>query len=96
MTIAKIQFDGIGVRTYAPEGPYGTAGNFPLLPWTPGDVVSGDAESEFVFLIYTRLLSSLAEPRAIELKIFEAVNFIDRREAYMRPEARPVNASCPY
>lgn len=52
MTIAIAQFEGIGARIYAPEGPYGAAGQTPLPSFKPGTVVPGDAESEFVFLLF--------------------------------------------
>lgn len=52
MTIAISQFEGLGARTYAPEGPFGSAGNFPVPNFKPGSVVGGDAESEFVYLLF--------------------------------------------
>lgn len=52
MTIAIAQYEGVGARLFAPEGPYGTAGQTPLPPYKPGTVVGGDAESEFVFLLF--------------------------------------------
>jgi hypothetical protein len=53
MTIAKKQYEQIGVRPYMPDGPYGSAGNTPLPNFMPGSVVAGDAEAEFVFLFLT-------------------------------------------
>lgn len=53
MTIAKKQYEQIGVRPYMPEGPYGNSGNTPLPNFAPGSVVAGDAEAEFVFLLLT-------------------------------------------
>lgn len=50
MTIAKIQFEGVGARVYLPEGPYGSGGQFPLPSWSEGTVVAGDDEAEFVYL----------------------------------------------
>ena len=53
MTIAKKQYEQIGVRPYLPEGPYGSAGNTPLPNFAYGSVVAGEAEAEFVFLALT-------------------------------------------
>ena len=53
MTIAYAQYEFIGARTYAPEGPYGASGLFPLPSVKPGTVVGGDAGSEFIFLIFS-------------------------------------------
>lgn len=53
MTIATVQFDDLGPRIYAPEGPFGAAGQTPLPSFKPGTVVAGDAESEFVYLLYS-------------------------------------------
>lgn len=50
MTIAKIQFEGVGARMYLPEGPYGASGQFPFPSFAEGTVVAGDDEAEFVFL----------------------------------------------
>lgn len=52
MTIAIAQFEAVGARTFAPEGPFGTAGNTPLPSFKPGSVAAGDAESEFVYLLF--------------------------------------------
>ena len=49
MTIAKVVTGAIGARAYLPEGPYGTAGNFPLPGFGFGDVLIGDYGAEFVF-----------------------------------------------
>ncbi len=51
MTIAQIQFEGMGVRSYVPEGPFGAYGNFPALNFKPGSVVAGDGEGEFVYVL---------------------------------------------
>lgn len=48
MTIASMQVEGIGARVFAPEGPFGTAGNSPLPNYRPGEVVAGDYGAEFV------------------------------------------------
>jgi hypothetical protein len=40
----------IGAKYFAPEGPYGTAGNFPLPSTKPGQVVIGDSEGAFTFV----------------------------------------------
>jgi hypothetical protein len=53
MTIAKKQYEQIGVRPYLPEGPYGSAGNTPFPNFAYGSVVAGEAEAEFVFLALT-------------------------------------------
>jgi hypothetical protein len=56
MTIARFQFEDIGTRTYAPEGPYGLVGTqsaFGGPTFNFGDVVEGDAESEFIFLRFS-------------------------------------------
>lgn len=57
MAIAYVQFEGVGGRVYAPEGPFGAAGNFPLLSFKPGSVVGGDAEGEFVYLLFSPVTS---------------------------------------
>ena len=48
----------IGPKDYAPEGPFGTAGNFPLPSTKPGQVVMGDSEGAFIFV-------TLAIPAAV-------------------------------
>jgi hypothetical protein len=50
MTIAKVQYEGVGVRAFSPQL-IGQFGNFPASEWRPGSVVAGDAESEFVALM---------------------------------------------
>lgn len=55
MTIATIQFEGIGTRSYAPEGPFGAAGQTPLPSFKPGQAVGGDSEAEFVYLNFIPL-----------------------------------------
>lgn len=52
MTISKKITDVIGARGYLPEGPYGSAGNYPLPSFPPGEVCPGElgAEYEFVML----------------------------------------------
>jgi hypothetical protein len=50
MTIATFQSDMPGARIYAPEGPFGTSGNFPIPNFKPGTVVAGDNGSEFIYL----------------------------------------------
>jgi hypothetical protein len=57
VTISFKQFEGLGARVFTPEGPYGAAGQTPLPSFLPGDVVAGDAESEFVFLILSAATS---------------------------------------
>lgn len=52
MTISAFEFDLIGMHPYTPEGPYGTAGNFPLPSVKPGTVVAGDNGGEFIFLLF--------------------------------------------
>jgi hypothetical protein len=52
MTIAIAQFEAVGARTYAPEGPFGAAGQTPLPSFKPGTVSGGDAEAEFVYLLF--------------------------------------------
>lgn len=52
MSIAIAQFEAIGARTYAPEGPFGAAGQTPLPSFKPGSVAAGDSESEFVYLLF--------------------------------------------
>lgn len=52
MTIAIAQFEGIGARIFAPEGPFGAAGNTPFPSFKPGSVAAGDSESEFVYLLF--------------------------------------------
>lgn len=53
MTIASIQYEGLGAKTYLPEGPFGAAGQTPLPSFKLGTVVGGDAESEFVYLLFS-------------------------------------------
>lgn len=62
MTIALYPIDPMagGARVYAPEGPYGTVGNFPLPSFKPGQTIIGDGEAELVFL-------TLAVPTALTL-----------------------------
>jgi hypothetical protein len=57
MTIALTQNSNIGVREYLPEGPFGPAGQTPFPSFAPGSVVSGAAESEFVYLIFAPVAS---------------------------------------
>lgn len=52
MTIAIFEFEGLGARTFTPEGPYGVAGQTPLPAFKPGTVVAGDAEAEYTFLLF--------------------------------------------
>jgi hypothetical protein len=52
MTIAIAQFEAIGARVFAPEGPFGTGGNTPLPSFKPGTVCPGDSESEFTYLLF--------------------------------------------
>jgi hypothetical protein len=52
MTIAFYQDELIGPKMYIPEGPYGPLGAPPNPNFKFGDVVSGDAESEFTFLMF--------------------------------------------
>jgi hypothetical protein len=53
MTIAYWQVEGVGARVYLPEGPFGAAGQTPLPSFRPGEVIAGDAEAEFVYLIFS-------------------------------------------
>jgi hypothetical protein len=55
MTIARMQYSGVGARIYTPEGPYGSLGSPPFASYRPGEVVDGDCESMFVFLALTVL-----------------------------------------
>lgn len=52
MTIAIGQYEGVGARLFNPEGPFGAAGQTPLPNFKPGTVIAGDAEAEFVYLIF--------------------------------------------
>jgi hypothetical protein len=52
MTIARMQFEGIGPRMYLPEGPLGPAGQFPFPSFAPGTVIGGDAGAEFVYILF--------------------------------------------
>lgn len=52
MTIAIAQYEAVGGRVFAPEGPFGAAGQTPLPSFKPGSVVGGDAESEFVYVLF--------------------------------------------
>src|SRR5271165_5797404 len=52
MTISNFQFEGVGGRTFTPEGPYGAAGQTPLPSFKPGAVVAGDSEAELTFLLF--------------------------------------------
>jgi hypothetical protein len=51
MPIAIEQFEFVGPKIFAPDGPIA---NFPtpLMAFKPGTVVAGDAESEFVYLMF--------------------------------------------
>lgn len=55
MTIAKKITGLVGARAYAPEGPFGAAGQYPLPSFAPGEVIQGDlgAEYEYVMLPVT-------------------------------------------
>lgn len=52
MTIAIASYEAVGSRTYAPEGPFGAAGQTPLPSFKPGTVGAGDSEAEFVYLLF--------------------------------------------
>jgi hypothetical protein len=52
MTIAYYQDENIGPRMYVPEGAYGPMGTSPLPSFKFGEVVAGDAEAEFTFLMF--------------------------------------------
>jgi hypothetical protein len=52
MTIAYFTYEAAGSRVGPPEGPFGAAGQTPLPSFKPGTVGSGDAESEFVYLLF--------------------------------------------
>ena len=49
MTISKKVTGAIGPRSYAVEGPYGSAGNFPFPSYADGEVVVGEMGAEFIF-----------------------------------------------
>ena len=49
MSIAKLNYEGLGARQYVPSV-IGTSGQTPLPEWAFGTVVGGDCESEFVYL----------------------------------------------
>ena len=51
MTIARIEYDGVGARIYAPEGPFGLLGQAPFQNFRPGSVLRGDSEAEFVYVL---------------------------------------------
>lgn len=54
MAIALLQYEGLGTRTYAPEGPLDLTGKTgPLASFRPGEVVAGDAGAEFVYCYFT-------------------------------------------
>lgn len=59
MTIAKKATGLIGQRAWAPEGPFGTAGNFPMPSFAPGEVAEGElgAEYEYVLLPVTAAIT---------------------------------------
>lgn len=51
MSIARKVSGGIGARAYAPEGPYGAAGQFPLPSFARGEVMYGELGAEYEFVI---------------------------------------------
>ena len=51
MTIAKKVTANIGARAYLPEGPFGSAGQFPLPSFAAGEVVEGDLGAEFEYVL---------------------------------------------
>lgn len=54
MAIATIQYEGIGTRTYAPEGPLDLSGKTGVLPsFKAGQVVAGDGGAEFVYAFFS-------------------------------------------
>jgi hypothetical protein len=57
MTIARLQYEGIGARVFMPAGPY-ILGQFPLPDPAFGTVVDGDAGAEFIFLKYAPVAST--------------------------------------
>jgi hypothetical protein len=60
MTIARFQFEDVGTRTYVPDGPFGLVGTqsaFGGPTFNFGDVVEGDAESEFIYLKFSPVSS---------------------------------------
>lgn len=59
MTISTFQAEGIGAKLYSPQGPYGAAGQTPLPEFKPGFVVRGDAEGEFVFVLFRVLTAPI-------------------------------------
>jgi len=52
MTISRTQIELIGARVYAPEGPFGVAGQQPLPSFSPGEVAAGDYGAEFIYLLF--------------------------------------------
>lgn len=52
MSIAKNITGMAGARSYLPEGPYGTSGNFPFPSFAPGDVMEGELGAEYEFVFY--------------------------------------------
>jgi hypothetical protein len=59
MTISLYMNDQVvGPHEYTPEGPFGTASNFPLPSTKPGQTVIGDSQGSFVFV-------TLAVPTAV-------------------------------
>jgi hypothetical protein len=52
MTIASRVTSNIGAKVYAPLGPFGPMGNFSSASFGYGDMVRGDAGSEFIFCKY--------------------------------------------
>jgi hypothetical protein len=54
MTITSyINDQVVGPKEYAPEGPFGAAGNFPMPSTKPGQVALGDSEGAFTFVLLT-------------------------------------------
>jgi hypothetical protein len=56
MTISNRQWEAIGPRIYAPEGPFGLVGtqsSFGGPTFNFGDVVDGNAEAEFIYLKFS-------------------------------------------
>src|SRR5271166_5357909 len=52
MSIAKRQYEALGARLFLPAGPFGVAGQTPLPDFDFGEVIDGDAGSEFIYVYF--------------------------------------------